>query len=58
MEIISFNPEYNIPELKDKIREIVKEYENKNQDIHISVIYYEVNTFKKPKSKKKKGKGK
>ncbi len=55
MEITSINPEYNIPELKDKIRELVKEYENKNQDIHISVIYYEVNTFKKPKSKKKKG---
>lgn len=53
MEITSVNPEYNIPELKDKIRELVKEYENKNQDIHISVIYYEVNTFKKPKSKKK-----
>jgi hypothetical protein len=58
VEIITLNPEYNIPILKDKIREIVKEYEDKNQDIHISAIYYEVNTFKKPKSKKKKGKGK
>jgi len=58
MEIISIDPEYNIPELKDKIREIIKEYEDKNQDIHISVLYYEVNTFKKPKLQKKKGKGK
>ncbi len=58
MEIISVTPKYNIPELKDKIREVVKEYEDQNQDIHISVLYYEVNTFKKPKIQKKKGKGK
>lgn len=52
MKIISLNPEYNIPELKEKIRQVVKEHTGTKEDIHISVVYYEVKTYKKPKKKK------
>lgn len=53
MEIITLNPKYDIPELKDKIREVIREHINTHEDIHISVVYYEVNTYKKPKKRKK-----
>jgi hypothetical protein len=53
VDITTFNPKHNIPELKDKIREVVKDYLKTNEDIHISVVYYEVNTYKKPKPKKR-----
>jgi hypothetical protein len=53
MKVTSLNPEYNIPELKEKIRQIVKEYTGTKEDIHISVIYYEVRTYKNTKKKKK-----
>ena len=54
MKIISLNPEYNIAELKEKIRQVVKEHTGTKEDIHISFIYYEVRTYKKiPKKKKK-----
>lgn len=53
MEILTLNPEYNIPELKDKIREVIRKHLNTHEDIHISVVYYEVNTYKKPKKRKK-----
>jgi hypothetical protein len=52
MKVITFNPEYNIPELKDKIRAVIREHTKTHEDIHISVVYYEVKTYKKPKEKK------
>jgi hypothetical protein len=53
MKIITLNPQYNIPELKEKIRQVVREHTGTKEDIHISVIYYEANTYKKPKTKKR-----
>ena len=44
----------NNKELKEKIRNVVKDH-LKTNDVHISVVYYEVNTYKKP-LKVKKGK--
>jgi len=52
MKIITLNPQYNIPELKEKIRQVVREHTGTKEDIYISVIYYEAHTFKKPPKKK------
>ena len=49
-EIIGIN--HNIKELKEKIRELVKDFLKTNEDIHISVIYYEVNDYRKPLKRK------
>lgn len=39
----------NIKELKENIRQLVKDYLKTNEDVHISIVYYEVKTYKKPK---------
>lgn len=46
-KIIALNN--NVKELKEKIRQVVKDYLKTNDDVHISIVYYEVNTYKKPK---------
>ena len=45
----TFNSDYDVSELKKKIREVVKEYTKTNKDISISVVYYETKSFKKIK---------
>jgi len=40
-------------ELKEKIRQVIKDHLDTNDDIHISVVYYEVNSYKKPLKKVK-----
>ena len=46
MKIIALNN--SSPELKEKIRKVIKDHLKTNDDIHISVVYYEVHTHKKP----------
>jgi len=52
MKIIPLNN--SSKELKEKIRKVIKEHLNTNDDIHVSVVYYEVNTYRKPLKKGKK----
>lgn len=53
MRIIAFT--HNTRELKEKIRAVIKDHLETNEDIHVSLVYYEVRTYKKPpKGKKKK----
>jgi hypothetical protein len=52
MEIISPNPEHNVKELKEKIRSVIQEFTKTNESINISVVYYDLNTYKKPLKKK------
>ena len=52
--VISITPEFNLPELKDKVRKLVNEYNESNQDVHVSFVSYEIKTYKKPKKGKRK----
>ena len=38
-------------ELKEKIRQVIKDHLDTNDDIHVSVVYYEINTYKKGRPK-------
>ena len=49
MRVICLTPK--LDKLKDEIREVIAKHTN--EDIHISVVYYETNTYKKPLKKKK-----
>ena len=40
-------------ELKEKIRQVIKDHLKTNDDIHVSIVYYDVHTFKKPLKKGK-----
>ena len=51
LEIISLNSE--IKNLKEKIRVLIQEETKTIDNIYVSVVYYEVNTYKKPLKKKK-----
>lgn len=52
--IVSINREYNIKEMTKEIREVIEKYTQvMKDDIHISVIYYEIHKYKKIKTKKK-----
>jgi len=50
MSIIALNN--SSPELKEKIRQVIKHHLKTNDDIHVSVVYYEVHTYKKPIKKR------
>lgn len=55
--IVSINTEYNIKEMKQEIREIIEKYTQvMKDDIHISVLYYEINKYKKVNKKKRREK--
>lgn len=41
-------------ELKEKIRQVIKDHLKTNDDIHVSIVYYDVHTFKKPLKKESK----
>ena len=51
--IVALGAAPDIKELKEKIREVVSDFLNLHKDIHISVVYYEVNSYKKPLKVKK-----
>jgi septum formation topological specificity factor MinE len=51
--IISIDSKYNIKEMKEEIREVIKKHtEAMKDDIHISILYYEINKYKIPKKAK------
>jgi len=48
--IISINIEYDIKEMKQEIRKVIEKYTRAmKDDIHISVLYYEIKKYKKLK---------
>ena len=56
MKIVAIN--HDIKELKEKLREVVKDFTETNEDVHISLVYYEIHTYKKIEKKVKKNKKK
>ena len=52
MKIIPLNNESK--ELREKVRKVVQDHLNTTEDVHVSVVYYEVHTYKKPLKKGKK----
>ena len=47
MKIISLNPEYDTKELKEGIRKVIKEHVATEDSVQVSIVYYEVRTYKK-----------
>ena len=52
LKVIALNND--ILELKEKIKQVVKDHLKTDDDIHVSVVYYEAHSYKKPLKKKKK----